>query len=178
RSHCNGPGRFGTEGKAFRFSRTNGTRPILPFPAVQLTRFLELGGEGGGVSDAEAVEGGSYQYQVIVQDAVALGELRQDDPGAGLLVFVHAGRRFQGFQTAGEAEGTQHPVELAVRHVGALHRSLPLGSGRTWRFSSRIFFTASRSKTWRMGTNTRTVFAPRFGCRSLSSRKYCWIASQ
>src|SRR5262245_2101868 len=27
RSHCNGPGRFGTEGKAFRFSRTNGTRP-------------------------------------------------------------------------------------------------------------------------------------------------------
>src|SRR5262245_22285359 len=108
---------------------------------------------------------------MMFQDPVALRQRRNRDERAGLLVLVVARRWFAFNEPAGEAHRAQYPIELPVRHFGCCHDSPP-GRRRARSLRSRQSATARLVTGCRLGTRTRTVFAPFMGSRALPELKY------
>src|SRR5689334_11136951 len=64
----------------------------IRLPSVASPRLSQFGLEGRGIGDAEVVQFHSSGHQVVLVNSVALGECREGNGGAGLLVLVNAAR--------------------------------------------------------------------------------------
>src|SRR4051812_19097868 len=98
----------------------------LPRMENPSSRLLELGGESSGIGNAEVVQRDPHRDEMIFQDFVTLGKWGQQDFRPSLLMLIDPSwRGISRVQPVRKPERMQHPVQLAVGHVGPVHGKTP-----------------------------------------------------